>query len=101
MIAGDPRSRIDAGAPLSYQVVNDKGLDTTKDGIRFQGNTEVTARDISSSSAASRESRSVASWKYFRSAGFILNALDRSVTARPGRRPAAMVHLGVSANPSI
>ena len=80
-----------------YQVVNDKGLD------RFPSNTEVGARDIGSLILRLPvEARSVSSWGYFRGVGFVLNALDRGAAgqARPAALP-PMVHLAVSANPSI
>ncbi|HEX3314906.1 MAG TPA: hypothetical protein VHR72_08455, partial [Gemmataceae bacterium] len=87
-----------------YQVVNDKGLDkVSKDGVRFASNQEIGARDIGSLLLRLPvEARSIASWGYFRGTGFVLNALDRGAAgqARPAALP-PMVHLGVSANPSI
>ena len=87
-----------------YQIVNDKGLDkVSKDGLRFSANTEVGSRDIGSLILRLPvEARSVASWGYFRGVGFVLNALDRGAAgqARPAALP-PMVHLAVSANPSI
>lgn len=87
-----------------YEIVNDRGLDqTSKDGIRFASNTDVTSRDIGNMILKLPvEANAIQSWGYFKNAGFAMTAIDRGGAGqeRPASLP-AKTHMAVSGNPSV